>query len=98
MHASHAEPLAQRNGRAASQGFWDRALAEHGRWLRQVIRLRVGEPQAVEEVWQEIACHAIGRVALPLPVNVAAWLYRTAVRQALLFRRKAGRQRKLIAR
>ena len=54
-----------------------------------IVGWRVGEPQAVDEVWQEIACHAIGRVALPVPVNVAAWLYRTAVRQALLFRRKA---------
>lgn len=98
MHASHAEPLAQRNGRAASHSFWEGALAEHGPWLKQVIRLRVGEPQAVDEIWQEIACHAIGRSGLQFPTNVAAWLYRTAVRQALLFRRKAGRQRKLLER
>ncbi len=75
---------------------WSAALAEHDRWLRTVIYARVGEPQAVDEVFQEVSLAAI-RQKSPLkdPAKVAPWLYRTAVTQSLLYRRKAGRRRKL---
>jgi RNA polymerase sigma-70 factor, ECF subfamily len=78
---------------------WSEALAENDRWLRTVIYARVGERQAVDEVFQEVSLAAV-RQQSPLqdPAKVAPWLYRTAITQSLLYRRKAGRQRKLIDR
>lgn len=75
---------------------WSAALAEHDRWLRTIVYARVGEPQAVDEVMQEVALAAV-RQKSPLldPSKVAPWLYRLAVTQSLLYRRKQGRQRKL---
>ncbi len=75
---------------------WPRALAENGRWLRTVIYARVGERQAIDEVLQEVSLAAIRQqAALQDRGKVAPWLYRTAVLQSLLYRRKAGRRRKL---
>jgi RNA polymerase sigma-70 factor (ECF subfamily) len=78
---------------------WPRVLAEHDRWLRTVVYARLGEPQAVDEVMQEVSLAAVRQKA---PINdrkkVAAWLYRLAVTQTLLHRRKLGRQRKLVDR
>ncbi len=75
---------------------WSEALAENDRWLRTVIYARVGERQAVDEVLQEVSLAAVRQQApLQDPGKVAPWLYRTAVTQSLLYRRKAGRRRKL---
>ncbi len=75
---------------------WQAALAEHDRWLRTVIYARVGEPQAVDEVMQEVSLAAV-RQSAPLAdrSKLAPWLYRLAVTQSLLYRRKQGRRRKL---
>ncbi|MGD9126691.1 MAG: sigma-70 family RNA polymerase sigma factor [Planctomycetia bacterium] len=75
---------------------WPVVLAEHDRWLRTIIYTRVGEPEAVDEVMQEVSMAAV-RQAAPLrdPSKVAPWLYRLAVTQCLLYRRKMGRRRKL---
>jgi RNA polymerase sigma factor (sigma-70 family) len=76
---------------------WQQVLAEHERWLRTVIYTRVGEPQAVEEVLQEVSLAAVRQKApITDPTKVSAWLYRLAVMQTLLYRRKQGRRRKLI--
>jgi RNA polymerase sigma factor (sigma-70 family) len=78
---------------------WPRVLAEHDRWLRAVVFVRVGEPQAVDEVMQEVALAAVRqRAPLADPAKVGPWLYRLAVRQSLLYRRKQGRRRKLVDR
>ncbi|HEV3415970.1 MAG TPA: RNA polymerase sigma factor [Pirellulales bacterium] len=78
---------------------WSAALAEHERWLRTVVLARVGEPQAVEEVMQEMSLAAVrSRSPLQDASKVAPWLYRLAVRQSLLYRRKQGRRRKLVER
>jgi RNA polymerase sigma factor (sigma-70 family) len=78
---------------------WPRVLADHDRWLRTVVYARMGETQAVNEVMQEVSLAAVRQKA---PINdhtkVAAWLYRLAVTQSLLHRRKLGRQRKLVDR
>jgi len=78
---------------------WPAVLARHDRWLRTVIRARLGEPQAVDEGMQEVSLAAV-RQNSPLsdPEKVAPWLYRLAVTQVLLYRRKMGRQRNLIDR
>ena len=75
---------------------WPKALAEHGRWLRTVVVARLGEPQAADEVMQELAL-AVLRQRAPLtdPAKLAPWLYRLAATQALLYRRRCGRGRKL---
>lgn len=75
---------------------WQAALAQHDRWLRTVVLARVRERQAVDDVMQEVALAAV-RQAAPLAdaAKLAPWLYRLAVRQALLHRRKCGRRRKL---
>jgi RNA polymerase sigma-70 factor (ECF subfamily) len=78
---------------------WQAVLAENDRWLRTVIYTRVGEPQAVEEVLQEVSLAAVRQKApISDPSKVSAWLYRLAVMQTLLYRRKLGRGRKLIDR
>jgi RNA polymerase sigma-70 factor, ECF subfamily len=78
---------------------WQAALAQHDRWLRTVILARVREPQAVEEVLQEVALAAVKQAAPLADANkVAPWLYRLAVLQALLYRRKCGRRRRLVGR
>jgi RNA polymerase sigma factor (sigma-70 family) len=78
---------------------WQAALAQHHRWLRTVVLARLGEPQAVEEVLQEVALAAVKQSA---PIadagKIAPWLYRLAVLQALLYRRKCGRRRRLAGR
>jgi RNA polymerase sigma-70 factor (ECF subfamily) len=77
---------------------WAAALAQHSRWLRTVVLARLGEPQAIDEVMQETALAAVKQQAANGdPANLGAWLYRVAVRQVLLYRRKHGRQRKLLA-
>jgi RNA polymerase sigma-70 factor (ECF subfamily) len=85
--------------RGATSIDWSRALAEHDRWLRTVICARLGEPQAVDEVMQEVSLAAVRqRAPLNDPEKVAPWLYRLAVRQTLLYRRKQGRRRKMVDR
>ncbi len=75
---------------------WQAALAEHDRWLRTVVLARAGEVQAVDEIMQEVSLAAV-RQSAPLAdaAKVAPWLYRLAVTQALLYRRRQGRRRKL---
>ncbi|RIK79788.1 MAG: RNA polymerase subunit sigma-24 [Planctomycetota bacterium] len=74
---------------------WVAALAEHDRWLRTIVLARTGEPQAVDEVMQEVALAAVRqRSPLADPTKVAPWLYRLAVRQSLLYRRRMGRKRR----
>jgi RNA polymerase sigma-70 factor (ECF subfamily) len=75
---------------------WQATLAEHERWLRTVIYARVGERQAVEDVMQEVSLAAVRqRAPIADPGKVAPWLYRLAVTQSLLYRRKQGRRKKL---
>jgi len=78
---------------------WQALLKEHARWLRTVIAARVPEPEGIDEVLQEVALAAVKQAApLADPNKAAPWLYRLAVRQSLLYRRKRGRQRKLLDR
>ena len=84
---------------ARDQIDWEAELARHDRWLRTVVMARAGEPQAVDETMQELGLAVAAGRALPTdPAKVAPWLYRVAVTQTLLYRRKRGRQRKLVDR
>lgn len=74
-------------------------MREHDSWLRSIVYNRLGEPAAVEDVMQEVALAAV-RQSSPIRDHrkVAPWLYRLAVRQTLLYRRKMGRARNLTQR
>ena len=92
-HSSHPQPPA----RVTDTG-WSSALAQHDRWLRTVVYARVGESDAVDEVMQEVSLAAMRQASSESPREWGPWLYRVAIRQALLFRRKLGRRRRLNAR
>lgn len=78
---------------------WPEELARHDRWLRTVVAARLGCREAVDEVLQEVALAAVAqRAPLADHEKVAPWLYRLAVTQSLLYRRKLGRQRRLTER
>jgi RNA polymerase sigma-70 factor (ECF subfamily) len=65
--------------------------------LRTIVYSRVGGAEGVDDVMQEVALAAVRqREKLPELSQIAPWLYRVAVRQSLLYRRKAGRRRKLV--
>ena len=71
-------------------------LARHSRWLRTVVLARTGSADAVDEVLQEVAVAFANGDSFPTDANaVAPWLYRVAVRQSLLYRRRLGRERRL---
>jgi RNA polymerase sigma factor (sigma-70 family) len=76
---------------------WAAELVQHDRWLRTIVLARLGERQAVPEVMQEVALAAVAqRAPLSDRTRVGAWLYRLAIRQVLMYRRRQGRQRKLL--
>lgn len=75
---------------------WREMLATNQRWLRAVAFTRLGDADAVDEVMQEVAL-AVARQSSPLrdAAKVSPWLYRLTLRQALLYRRRQGRTRRL---
>jgi hypothetical protein len=42
---------------------WQMALSQHDRWLRTIVLARLREPQAVDEVMQEVALAAVKQAA-----------------------------------
>lgn len=86
---------------------WQAALKENEGWLRTVLFARLGDRAAVDEVLQEVSLAALKQASSDSsaagksrvdPGKVAPWLYRVAVRQGLLYRRRMGRARKLTGR
>jgi RNA polymerase sigma-70 factor (ECF subfamily) len=67
----------------------------HRHWLRTALFARLQNADAVDEVMQELAVVVL-RASAPVrdETRVGPWLYRVAVRQALLYRRSLGRSRK----
>lgn len=75
---------------------WDGALRDHEPWLRKVVRGRLGQPDLVDDVMQNVALAALrGELRPRDPAKVAPWLYRVAVKQCLMQRRSLGRRRRL---
>ena len=59
---------------------------------------RLGNREEADEVLQEVALAAACQSAKREPIDrVGPWLYRVALRQVLLLRRKQGRRRRLIS-
>jgi len=74
-------------------------VSEHRRWLRTVLAARGVERDSLDEVLQEVAAAACrGAEQLNDRDRVGPWLYRIAVVQALQYRRRAGRRRRLVER
>jgi RNA polymerase sigma-70 factor (ECF subfamily) len=93
------DPRQPSSSPAAARIDWPAVLEKHDRWLRTVLCARLGNPDAVDEVMQEVAAAAVEqRSPLADASKVAPWLYRLAVTQSLLYRRKLGRRRKLVDR
>jgi RNA polymerase sigma factor (sigma-70 family) len=95
MANSHRETVSE----STDPGIdWQAELARHDRWLRTVVAARLGNRDEVDEVMQEVSLAALAARSPVRDVErVAPWLYRVAVVQAILFRRKQGRARKLHA-
>ncbi len=73
-------------------------FASHQVWLRTVILSRLGNREEADEVLQEVALAAANQSSRPEVIHrVGPWLYRVALRQILLLRRRQGRRRKLLA-
>jgi RNA polymerase sigma factor (sigma-70 family) len=73
-------------------------FASHQGWLRTVLLSRLGNREETDEVLQEIALAAANQSARRQPVaRVGPWLYRVALRQILLLKRRQGRRRKLLS-
>jgi RNA polymerase sigma-70 factor (ECF subfamily) len=78
---------------------WGEALSLHRRWLEVVVRSRLADFHAVEDVLQEVAMAALKQTNRPVePSKVAPWLYRIALRKVINHRRHLGRQRRLVER
>ena len=73
---------------------WSAALDQHRGWLRSVLAARLGERDAVDEVLQEVAVAAISSKSPPSLDRVGPWLYKVAVRRALMYRRSKGRRKR----
>ncbi len=67
---------------------------ENESWLRTVVRSRVQESEAVEDIMQNIALALVRqRETLRDIGQLGAWLYQVAVRQVMMYRRTIGRRR-----
>lgn len=74
---------------------WAAVVETHRRWLRTVVYSRLGDADAVEEVMQNVSMAVVEQhPVLDDAAKAPAWLYRVAVRQALLHRRKLGREKR----
>ncbi len=67
---------------------------ENESWLRTVVRSRVQESDAVEDIMQNIALALVRQRDVLRDIGqLGAWLYQVAVRQVMMYRRTAGRRR-----
>lgn len=78
----------------ASRVDWGAELERHQRWLRTVLLARTGDHAVAEDLWQQVALAAVGQADGRGVDRVAPWLYRIALRQVLLHRRRMGRERR----
>lgn len=66
-------------------------MTSHQGWLSAVIFARVRDRDAVDEILQETALAAVAGVLPQDGVEESRWLYRVAIRQANLYRRRQSR-------
>ena len=71
---------------------WPAVLENHRSWLSSIVYARVRNREGVEEVLQETALAAVKKDLRAEDANgVFRWLYRVAVRQAVLYLRNRSR-------
>ncbi len=76
---------------------WSAMLEEHRGWLGTVVRSRLRDPAAVDDVLQEVSLAVLKQSNRPERADkVAPWLYRIAVRKVISYQRHLGRRRKLL--
>jgi RNA polymerase sigma factor (sigma-70 family) len=77
--------------------FWTHVLEVHQGWIRQVIRARTGEAQAVDDIYQQMALVACSQTTgLRDPARVGPWLHRLAVVMSARYQRSQVRDRRKI--
>lgn len=75
---------------------WPTQLNQNRRWLMSVLRSRINNQHVVEDLYQEVSLAVLRQASRPTdPAKVAPWLYRLAIRHAINFHRKTGRQKRL---
>jgi RNA polymerase sigma-70 factor (ECF subfamily) len=75
------------------------AVATHGRWLRTVLAARGVDRDGLDDAMQIVSAEALRNAERVRDAEkLAPWLYRIAIRQALQYRRRTGRRRKLTER
>ncbi len=88
------KPARSTNGQAID---WPDVLQQHGRWMRTVVQARLRDAHAADEVMQEIVLAILQQNSRPSdPAKIAPWLHRVAVRHTINYRRRVGRQNKLL--
>jgi RNA polymerase sigma-70 factor (ECF subfamily) len=76
---------------------WGALLAEHRGWLGTVIRSRLRDAAAADDVLQEVSLAVLKQPIRPEHLDkVPPWLYRIAVRKVINYQRHLGRRRKLM--
>jgi len=76
---------------------WAGLLVEHRGWLETVIRSRLRDAAAVDDVLQEVSLAVLKQPKRPEQADkVAPWLYRIAIRKVINYQRHLGRRRKLL--
>ncbi|MBX3419494.1 MAG: RNA polymerase sigma factor [Pirellulaceae bacterium] len=82
---------------AATTIDWSEALNHHRGWMLRLLRARIKDWHAAEDLIQEIAVMVLRQSALPTdPQKVAPWLYQLTVRQAVNHHRRSGRKKNQI--
>ncbi len=79
-------------GKLKLDPLWPGPLVDHQSWLSKVIFARLRNQDAVDEVLQETALAASKGTCPTESQSCSRWLYRVALRQAILYRRKLARQ------
>ena len=75
---------------AAATIDWTEELDRNRAWMLKVLRSRVGDAHAADDLLQEVALAVLRQPARPTqPGKVAPWLYRLTVRQAINFHRRS---------
>lgn len=70
-------------------------LAEHRAWLETVVRARMKDRNASDDILQDVAVSVLRHTTRPTSKEgVAPWLYRITLRKIINYQRTLGRQNK----
>ena len=76
---------------------WSEQLDRHRPWMLKVLRSRVGDAHAADDLLQDVALAVWKQASRPVDESkVPAWLYRLTVRQAINYHRRNGRKSAIV--